>query len=170
MRYAELLNLEVNFVKWVENSNSFHNTLVNLIVPGYPMGEIKEYQSQFEYEDRLIVTAEVFFLWVIEDDDRLKNKIPFDKIGDYVLIVDDIEPYRTRKVRILNGAHTTMVPFSLLYGNETVKETIDNCFTGAFVEKAVFEEINATLDLSEEELKYYPEEVFDRFRNPFIKN
>ena len=63
-----------------------------------------------------------------------------------------------------------MVPFSLLYGNETVKETIDNSFTGAFVEKAVFEEINATLDLSEEELKAYSEEVFDRFRNPFIKH
>jgi len=170
LRYAELWNLEEGFVKWIENSNSFHNTLVDRIVPGYPWDEIKEYQSQLEYEDRLIVTAEVFFLWVIEGDDKLKNKIPFDKIEDDVLIVDDIEPYRTRKVRILNGAHTTMVPFSLLYGNETVKETIDNSFTGAFVEKAVFEEINATLDLSEEELKYYSEEVFDRFRNPFIKH
>ena len=170
LRYAELWNLEENFVKWIENSNSFHNTLVDRIVPGYPRDEIKDYQSQLEFEDRLIVTAEVFFLWVIEGDDRLKNKIPFDKIDDDVLIVNDIEPYRTRKVRILNGAHTTMVPFSLLYGNQTVKETIDNSFTGAFVEKAVFKEINATLDLSEEELKAYSEEVFDRFRNPFIKH
>jgi len=170
LQYSELWNLEEGFVRWVENSNSFHNTLVDRIVPGYPRDEIKDYQSQLEFEDRLIVTAEVFFLWVIEGDDRLKNKIPFDKINDDVLVVDDIEPYRTRKVRILNGAHTTMVPFSLLYGNETVKETIDNSFTGAFVEKAVFEEINATLDLSEEELKYYSEEVFDRFRNPFIKH
>jgi tagaturonate reductase len=170
LQYAQLWNLEVEFVEWIENSNSFHNTLVDRIVPGYPRDEIKEYQNELEFEDRLIVTAEVFFLWVIEGDDRLKNKIPFDKIDDDVLIVDDIEPYRTRKVRILNGAHTTMVPFSLLYGNETVKETIDNSFTGTFVEKAVFEEINATLDLSEEELKYYSEEVFDRFRNPFIKH
>lgn len=170
LRYAELWKLEDGFVKWIEDNNSFHNTLVDRIVPGYPRDEIKEYQSQLEFEDRLIVTAEVFFLWVIEGDDRLKNKIPFDKIDEDVLIVDDIEPYRTRKVRILNGAHTTMVPFSLLYGNETVKETIDNSFTGAFVEKAVFEEINATLDLSEEELKYYSEEVFDRFRNPFVKH
>jgi len=170
LRYAELWNLEEGFAKWIEDNNSFHNTLVDRIVPGFPRDEIKEYQNQLEYEGRLIVTAEIFFLWVIEGDDKLKNKIPFDKIDDDVLIVEDIEPYRTRKVRILNGAHTTMVPFSLLYGNETVKETIDNSFTGAFVEKAVSEEINATLDLSEEELKYYSEEVFDRFRNPFIKH
>ncbi len=170
LRYAELWNLEEGFVSWIEASNSFHNTLVDRIVPGYPRDEIKEYQSALEFEDRLIVTAEVFFLWVIEGDDKLKSKIPFDKIDDDVLIVDDIEPYRTRKVRILNGAHTTMVPFSLLYGNETVKQTIDNSFTGGFVEKAVFEEINLTLDLSEEELKAYSEEVFDRFRNPFIKH
>ena len=64
-----------------------------------------------------------------------------------------MQPYRTRKVRILNGAHTTMVPFSLLYGNETVKETVDNEFTGKFVRDAVFNEINPTLDLSEEEIR-----------------
>ena len=170
LRYAQLWNLERGFVKWIEDNNSFHNTLVDRIVPGYPGDEIKEYQNELEYEDRLIVTAEIFFLWVIEGDDKLKSKIPFDKIDDDVLIVDDIEPYRTRKVRILNGAHTAMVPFSLLYGNETVKETIDNSFTGTFVEKAVIEEINPTLDLSDEELKYYSGEVFDRFRNPFIKH
>ena len=170
LRYTELWNLEESFVKWIEENNSFHNTLVDRIVPGYPRDEIKEYQNQLEYEDRLIVTAEIFFLWVIEGNDKLKSKIPFDKIDDDVLIVKDIEPYRTRKVRILNGAHTTMVPFSLLFGNKTVKETIDNSFTGSFIEKVVFEEINATLDLSEEELKYYSEEVFDRFRNPFIKH
>lgn len=128
LRYAELWNLEEGFVRWIEDNNSFHNTLVDRIVPGYPKNEIKEYQNQLEYEDRLIVTAEIFFLWVIEGDDKLKSKIPFDKIDDDVLIVDDIEPYRTRKVRILNGAHTMMVPFSLLYGNETVKETIEALF------------------------------------------
>jgi len=79
-------------------------------------------------------------------------------------------PYRTRKVRILNGAHTTMVPFSLLYGNETVKETVDDAFTGKFVRDAVFKEINPTLDLSEEELQEFADAVFDRFRNPFIKH
>ena len=81
-----------------------------------------------------------------------------------------MQPYRTRKVRILNGAHTTMVPFSILYGNDTVKETIDTNFTGDFIKKAVFEEIIATLNMDHTELTTFGEEVFDRFRNPFIKH
>lgn len=169
-KYAKLWNLEINFVNWIENHNSFHNTLVDRIVPGYPKDEIESYQSQLEYKDNLIVSAEVFLLWVIEGGEELKEKIPFDKIDENVLIVKDMQPYRTRKVRILNGAHTAMVPFSLMYGNETVKETIDNEFTGIFIKNAVFEEINKTLDLSEEELNTFASEVFDRFRNPFIKH
>lgn len=170
LKYADLWNLEQEFITWVNKSNSFHNTLVDRIVPGYPKDEIEEYQKELELEDKLVVTAEVFLLWVIEGGKELKQKIPFDKIDENILVVEDMQPYRTRKVRILNGAHTTMVPFSLLYGNETVKETIDNNFTGEFVKDAVFEEINPTLSLKKEELDTFASEVFDRFRNPFIKH
>ncbi|WP_029036558.1 tagaturonate reductase [Salinimicrobium xinjiangense] len=170
LQYVDLWKLENEFKVWIEEHNSFHNTLVDRIVPGYPRAEIDEYQSQLEYEDKLIVTAEVFLLWVIEGGEALKAKLPFDKIDENVLIVKDIQPYRTRKVRILNGAHTTMVPFALLSGKETVKETVDDKFTGKFVKNAIFEEINPTLDLAEEELSSFASEVLDRFRNPFIKH
>ena len=170
LKYADLWELEADFKEWLEESSSFHNTLVDRIVPGYPKDEIESYQSQLKYEDNLIVSAEVFLLWVIEGGEKLKAKIPFDQIDENILIVDDLQPYRTRKVRILNGAHTTMVPFSILFGNETVKETVDHEFTGKFIREAVFEEINHTLSLSEEELNSFAEEVFDRFRNPFIKH
>ncbi|RXG28229.1 tagaturonate reductase [Leeuwenhoekiella palythoae] len=170
LQYADLWDLEPAFKSWVEEHNSFHNTLVDRIVPGYPKDDIDAYQSQLAYKDNLIVSAETFLLWVIEGDARLKLKIPFDKIDENILVVEDMQPYRTRKVRILNGAHTTMVPFSLLYGNETVKETVDDAFTGKFVRDAVFKEINPTLDLSEEELQEFADAVFDRFRNPFIKH
>lgn len=170
LKYAEQWKLEKDFVKWVQEHNSFHNTLVDRIVPGYPKDEIDEYRKQLDYEDKLIVTAEVFLLWVIEGGEDLKRKIPFDKIDENILVVDDMQPYRTRKVRILNGAHTVMVPLSLMYGNETVKETMDDAFTGSFVKTAVLEEINKTLDLSEKELKSFAGDVFDRFRNPFIKH
>ena len=170
LQYAESWNLENEFVDWINEHNGFHNTLVDRIVPGYPKDDIDSYQQQLELEDSLVVSAEVFLLWVIEGGANLKAKIPFDKIDENVLIVDDLQPYRTRKVRILNGAHTTMVPFSILFGNETVKETVDHEFTGEFIEKAVFEEINPTLSLSTKELNSFAEEVFDRFRNPFIKH
>lgn len=170
LKYAELWNLEKEFKDWFDQANSFHNTLVDRIVPGYPKDDIENYQKELEFEDKLVVTAEVFLLWVIEGGKELKQKIPFDKIDENILVVEDMQPYRTRKVRILNGAHTTMVPFSLLYGNETVKETIDNSFTGEFIKEAVFEEINTTLSLGKEELDTFASEVFDRFRNPFIKH
>ncbi|MCB0475825.1 MAG: tagaturonate reductase, partial [Flavobacteriaceae bacterium] len=170
LQYIELWQLGSAFSDWVLKANSFHNTLVDRIVPGYPKDSIEEYNFQLEYEDKLIVTAENFFLWVIEGDEALKQKLPFEKTRLDVKIVADMQPYRTRKVRILNGAHTAMVPFSILYGNETVKETIDDPFTGKFISETVFEEIIPTLDMDKEELEQFAIAVFDRFRNPFIKH
>lgn len=170
LKYASLWQLEEAFIDWLNSACSFHSTLVDRIVPGYPKDDIEIYNRQLDYQDNLIVAAEVFLLWVIEGGEALKKKLPFHKTNLDVKIVDDMQPYRTRKVRILNGAHTAMVPFSLLYGNETVKETVDNSFTGAFVNKAIFEEINDTLPMEKAELDSFAEAVLDRFRNPFIKH
>ncbi|SNR30800.1 tagaturonate reductase [Lutibacter flavus] len=170
LQYIEDWKLGDKFKNWLLDYSTFHNTLVDRIVPGYPKDQIEEYNKQLDYLDNLVVAAEVFLLWVIEGGEDLKAKLPFHKTDLDVKIVDDMQPYRTRKVRILNGAHTAMVPFSLLYGNGTVKETIDNEFTGDFINKAVFNEIIDTLKMDKEELKSFAEEVFDRFRNPFIKH
>jgi tagaturonate reductase len=169
-KYSADWKLGAAFESWLTNSCSWHNTLVDRIVPGYPKDQIEEYNAQLDYKDDLIVSAETFFLWVIEGDDKLKAKLPFEKTDLDVKIISDMQPYRTRKVRILNGAHTAMVPFSLLYGNETVKETVDNPFTGDFINKALFEEINETLNMDKAELASFSEEILDRFRNPFIKH
>ncbi len=168
LKYIEDWKLEAGFKTWLINHCSFHNTLVDRIVPGYPKDQIEKYNNQLDYQDDLIVSSETFFLWVIEGDASLKEKLPFHKTNLDVKIVDDMQPYRTRKVRILNGAHTAMVPFSILYGNETVKESVDNSFTGNFINNAVFNEIIDTLNMDKNELNNFAEEVFDRFRNPFI--
>ncbi|WP_338407096.1 tagaturonate reductase [uncultured Flavobacterium sp.] len=170
LKYIDDWNLGKAFENWLLNSCSFHSTLVDRIVPGYPKDEIESYNTQLDYSDNLIVAAETFFLWVIEGGDDLKEKLPFHKTDLDVKIVKDMQPYRTRKVRILNGAHTSMVPFSILYGNKTVKQTVDNNFTGNFVNNVIFNEINDTLPMDRAELKLFAEEVLDRFRNPFIKH
>lgn len=170
LKYCEDWKLGEDFKTWLNEHCSFHSTLVDRIVPGYPKDEIDDYNSQLDYKDNLIVAAETFLLWVIEGDDTLKEKLPFHKTDLDVKIVTDMQPYRTRKVRILNGAHTAMVPISLLYGNTTVKETVDNEFTGSFVNKAIFEEINEILPMDKAELDSFAEEILDRFRNPFIKH
>ncbi len=168
LKYIADWDLGDDFKTWILKSNSFHSTLVDRIVPGYPKDGIEAYNAQLDYQDNLIVAAEAFLLWVIEGGDGLKAKLPFHKTSLDVKIVDDMQPYRTRKVRILNGAHTAMVPFSLLYGNKTVKQSVDNGFTGPFIHKAVFDEINETLNMDRNELNSFSDEIFDRFRNPFI--
>jgi tagaturonate reductase len=168
LKYVSDWNLGDDFKNWLLNNSSFHNTLVDRIVPGYPKDDIKAYNDQLEYTDNLIVAAEVFLLWVIEGGDDLKAKLPLHKTNLDVKIVENLQPYRTRKVRILNGAHTTMVPLSLLYGNKTVKQSVDNSFTGEFINKAIFNEIIDTLEMDKDELNSFAEDVLDRFKNPFI--
>ncbi len=170
LKYISLWGLSRDFKHWVLNACTFHNTLVDRIVPGYPKDDIEEYDGQLNYKDRLIVSAEAFFLWVIEGDAHLKEKLPFHKTDLDVQIVTDMQPYRTRKVRILNGAHTAMVPLGLLYGNETVKDTVDDSFTGTFIRSLIFEEVIPTLEMGKRELEDFAKDVFDRFRNPFIKH
>ena len=168
--YITQWKLSEGFKSWLLNSCSFHNTLVDRIVPGYPRDQIEAYNQQLDYKDNLIVSAETFFLWVIEGDADLKEKLPFHKTDLDVKIVANMQPFRTRKVRILNGAHTAMVPFSLLYGNETVKETVDEEFTGPFIKSMVIDEIIPTMDMEKAELKKFADDVFDRFRNPYVKH
>jgi tagaturonate reductase len=170
LKYAALWDLEDGFAQWIEQSNYFHNTLVDRIVPGYPKDDVKTYEEQLDYEDQMMVVSEIFLLWVIQDAGNLKKRIPFDKIDEQILVVDDIQPYRLRKVRILNGGHSLMLAPAILSGKETVKESIDDEFIGKFLSETIFNEVNPTLGLDEVELKDFAEEVFDRFRNPFIKH
>lgn len=170
LQYCELWKLEADFAAWINEACTFHNTLVDRIVPGYPRDEEEEFSNKLDYQDKFMVTAEPFFLWVIEGDDQLKEKLPFDKTSLDVKIVSDMQPYRNRKVRILNGIHTAMVPFSMMYGNETVQETVVSPFTMKYVSEIAFSEIVPTLDMDKEELKSFTEEVLDRFRNPFIRH
>ncbi len=170
LKYAQLWNLEEGFAQWIEQSNHFHNTLVDRIVPGYPKDDAATYEDQLDYEDQVMVVSETFLLFVIQEAENLNDRIPFTKINEQILVVDDIQPYRLRKVRILNGGHTLMLAPAILSGKETVKESVDDQFIGKFLKDAIFNEVNPTLGLNETELKEFAEEVFDRFRNPFIKH
>lgn len=170
LKYARLWNLDPDFAQWINQSNYFHNTLVDRIVPGYPKDDAESYEDQLDYEDQMMVVSETFLLWVIQDAGNLKERIPFAQINEQILVVDDIQPYRLRKVRILNGGHTLMLAPAILSGKETVKESIDDAFIGKFLRETIFNEVNPTLGLDETELKDFAEEVFDRFRNPFIKH
>ncbi|MEN8248113.1 MAG: tagaturonate reductase [Bacteroidota bacterium] len=169
-QHIDAWNLGDDFKGWLLNANSFHNTLVDRIVTGFPKGRIEEYQNKVGYNDNLIVTAEHYHLWVIEGTNNERLHQLFDDSNLNVLLVDDLQPYRTRKVRILNGAHTSMVPVGLLHGNSTVKQTVEASFTKQFVEDLLFNEVCPTLDFPEEVIKSYTEAILNRFKNPAIKH
>ena len=167
LQYADLWNLGDEFKAWVEKENVFTNTLVDRINTGFPRGE----QIDLGYEDNMLNTSEYFHLWVIETDYDLEAELPFSKAGLNVIITpDQLERYRTRKVRILNGAHTSMVPYALLSGLETVKDATEDKVMSEHLRKCVFDEIIPTLDLDRDELIDYAENVMIRFSNPYIKH
>ncbi|QCK13276.1 tagaturonate reductase [Mangrovivirga cuniculi] len=168
--YISLWGLSMQFKEWINDSIYFGNTLVDRIVPGFPREEINNIQQEIDYEDNLVVASESFHLWVIEGPEKLKQFFPAENTDLNVKFVDNLTPYRTRKVRILNGSHTTMVPTGLLYGLETVKETVEDKYMGRFVKNVMFEEIIPTIDLPQTELEEFANSVIERFQNPFIRH
>ena len=167
LQYAALWGLGEDFTAWIERENVFCNTLVDRINTGYPKGE----KLEVGYEDSMVNTSEFFHLWVIETDFDIEKELPFSKAGLNVIVTKDaLERYRTRKVRILNGAHTSMVPYALLSGLDTVKSCMDDEKMSAFLRACLFEEIIPSLDMPKEELLEYAESVLVRFSNPYIKH
>ena len=167
VRYAELWELGREFIDWLENENRFVNTLVDRICTGYPKDEAKALLSELGCEDRLLNTAEIFHLWVIEGD--YESELPLKQAGINVIWTDDVTPYKKRKVRILNGAHTSMVLAARLLGLSTVGECLENEQVLGMLKRTLFEEIIPTLGSKEEDIAF-GNAVLERFANPFVKH
>ncbi len=170
LQNADHWGLEEAYKEWIKDSNIFCNTLVDRIVPGIGGESLAEEMEKIGYADTMMTQGEAFHFWVIEGPSQVEEELPLNKVGLNVIFTDDLTPYRTRKVRILNGAHTSMVPVGYLYGIETVREMVEHEVAGRFVYQAVFKEIVPTLDLPEDELQQFAHDVIDRFKNPFIRH
>ncbi len=161
LRYADLWQLEDGFYKWLAEENTFCNTLVDRIVTGYPNDGTQKKHP----DDKFLDTAEIFHLWVIEGD--FEGELPLKKAGFNVIWTDDAKPYKKIKVRILNGAHTSLVAGAILSGIETVGEAMKDETAAAFLSKCMNGEILPAIGKNESSLKF-ASDVSDRFRNPFI--
>lgn len=170
LHYAKHFGLPDAFSDWVKKHNTFCNTLVDRIVPGFPKENINDIREELGFEDNLVVQAEPFHLLVIEAPEAVQKALPVHKADLDVKFVKDLSPYRTRKVRILNGAHTAMVPVAYLKGIRTVGDTIADKEMHAYVYEIIFNEIVPTLDLPKEELTQFANDVIERFKNPFIRH
>jgi tagaturonate reductase len=152
---------------WIGRSVVFCNTLVDRIVPGYPAAEAARISSDVGYLDPMMTASEFFHLWVIEGAGELKRELPLADAGLNVKWVDDLTPYRTLKVRILNGLHTLFTIPALLSGLRTVGESLDDPAMGRMIAEGLAE-ILPTLDASREDRESYAREVLSRFKNPYI--
>ena len=166
----ETWKLPNHFLHWVEESCVFCSTLVDRIVTGYPKDTIQEYWTELGYEDKLLTACEPFALWVIESPKDIADKLPLDKAGLPVMFTRDQRPYRERKVRLLNGAHTATVLGAYLMGMEIVGECMADPDIRRFMQETVYSEILPTVPLPKAEVKDFADSVFERFENPFIRH
>lgn len=169
-KLTALWGLEEGFAKWLDTACVFASTLVDRIVTGYPGDEAQALCEEFGYQDNLIVTGEPFALWVIESEKEINGEFPLPEAGLPVIFTDNQKPYKQRKVRILNGAHTSFVLASYLCGNDFVLESMQDAQILSFMKATIYDEVIPTLTLPVEELKEFAEAVIARFHNPYVKH
>lgn len=170
LKYAQLWNLGQDFLNWINQENDFYSTLVDRIVPGYPKERAADLEKEWNYHDRLIVKAEPFLIFVIEGDKKLEKLLPLKEAGLNVVVTDDMQPYRNRKVSLLNGPHTTMSPIARLAGIDTVGQVMKDPDFYKFINDEMYQEIIPTVALPEQELNDYAEGVKERFENPYVNH
>lgn len=167
---AEHLGYDKDFIKWMQTANHFTSTLVDRIVPGYPRNEIDAIREEVGYIDNNVVKGEIFHLWVLKKEPFVQKVLPADSTGLNVIFADSIKPYKQRKVKILNGSHTAMVPVAYLCGIDTVGEAVNDPTIGKFVRDFVFDEVNPTIDLPQDQMVAFANSVIERYQNPFIRH
>jgi tagaturonate reductase len=169
-QYIELWNLGADFLNWFDNACGVYSTLVDRIVPGYPRETIGEILDQIQIEDKLVVQAEIFHLFVVEAPQTVAEEFPAAKAGLNVLFVPDEKPYHERKVTLLNGPHTVLAPVAYLSGLNIVRETLADEDISKFLNQVMYKELLETLDLPKAELEKFAGDVLERFNNPFVKH
>jgi tagaturonate reductase len=169
-QYIQHWHLEPAFAQYIQKHIYFYNTLVDRIVPGFPIANAAQLQQNIGYHDRFIVKAEPYYIWVLQGDVIIKQVFPYQNAGLNIKLVDDIAPFRALKVRILNGLHTIMVTIALERGLKTVRDVMQDAYCRSFIETAVFEEIIPALQIDQQQAASYAKSVFERYENPYIEH
>ncbi|MBP3355850.1 MAG: tagaturonate reductase [Rikenellaceae bacterium] len=172
LKHAEYNKLGDDFIKWVEENCHFCDTLVDRIVPGFPRENIDQIKEEIGFDDNLVVKAEFYHLWAIGGPGykKVQQVLPLDKAGLHVVYMPSIKQFRDKKVRILNGSHTGMVPIGLQMGCQTVMDAFNNKAIEKFINTMVAEEVIPMIEEDQAELKSFAAGILERFYNPYIKH
>ncbi|MBR3787142.1 MAG: tagaturonate reductase [Firmicutes bacterium] len=161
--YIKIWGLSKGFKHWVETSVIFCNTLVDRIVSGY-------LDIELPYEDKLIDVCEPYKLFAIETrvPEKVKKKLPLLNMNSSVVISDNIDVYRERKVKVLNGVHTAVSLAAYNAGFIYVEQMMNDEVFSCFIDKIIYDEILTTINMETDKLIVYAEEIKQRFKNPFL--
>ncbi|MBO4935953.1 MAG: tagaturonate reductase [Alistipes sp.] len=172
IKHAKHNNLEIEFIDWVEHNCNFCDTLVDRIVPGFPTDTIDEIKEELGFDDNLVVKGELYHLWAIGGNgyEEVQRQLPLDKAGLHTLYMPSIKQFRDKKVRILNGSHTGMVPIGLQIGCETVMDAFNNSDLERFINTMVAEEVIPMIEEDQAELQEFASGILERFYNPYIRH
>lgn len=170
LEYVKLWNLSEAFTDWLTKNNTFCNTLVDRIVTGFPKETSENIWQELSYRDKLLVDGEAYHSWIIEGPDWLKKELPTHQTKLNVTFTNNLSIQREIKVRILNGAHTAMVPVAYLYGERTVDAVMRNPLLHRFIHDLLYKEVLPTLSSPPEELERFAESTLNRFQNPTLKH
>ena len=168
LQFIELWGLGEEFKNWVEEACVFTSTLVDRIITGYPKATEEEEWEKLGYIDRIMVTGEPFALWVIESAKDISGELPLPDAGLPVIYTDNQKPYKQRKVRILNGAHTSFVLAAYLMGKDIVRDSMNDDDIRNFMMGTLHEEVIPTLSLPKADLEEFADAVVARFNNPYV--
>lgn len=168
-QYGEQWQLGEAFNNWLQDACQFIDTLVDRIVTGYPGDTITSLQEELGYKDSLLTQAEPFSLWVIGNP-NLSSRFPIHSSKFQAVFTDNIKAFKEQKVRILNGAHTSMVLGAYLAGLDYVGQCMADPVIRRMLDQAVFDEIVPTVHLPREKAEAFANAVYERFENPFVKH
>lgn len=172
LRHAAEAELESGFIEWVKTACGFCDTLVDRIVPGFPADNIGEVQAALGFEDKLVVKGEIYHVWAIGGDasECVRRELPLHEAGLNVLFMPSVKEFRDKKVRILNGSHTGMVPVALLLGCETVLDAFGDADVSRFITEMVRCEVLPMIEGDPEELRRFADGILERFLNPSVRH
>lgn len=164
---------EAGFLTWLEENNHFCSSLVDRIVPGKPdAGTVAEISARQGFIDDLLIVSEVYRLWAIEGDAYIRSILTFAATDTGVVIEPNIDLFRELKLRLLNGTHTLASGLCFLHGLDTVRESMENPETAAFIADVMLKELAPAIpyEVDESRAQEFGAQVLDRFRNPFIRH
>ena len=153
---------------WIERNAAFPSSMVDRIAPATVQADIDTVEQRYGYRDSAVVVGEPFRQWVIEN--RFASRVPqWDLVG--ATFVDDVEPFEHLKMRILNGAQTTLCYLGVFAGHECTCDDMTDPLLVHFVRRMLMEETLPTLQpVPGIAPELYVEQSLKRLRNGAIRH